>query len=106
VTDAGRLVIVEDVKVTSAAVLAALVEQAESDEEAVRAYSAHIRCVESHLESVRELRDDAAARLRTAGMPMVRLAALAGVSDSHLTRRILANGGKRRVDRKYGSRRG
>lgn len=58
-----------------------------------------------HLERVWAARDEAAQRLRDAGVPMTEIADWAGVADSFLARRLIGAGGKRRVDRTRKQRR-
>lgn len=58
-----------------------------------------------HQERVWSARDEAAQRLRDAGVPMTEIADWAGVADSYLARRLIGAGGKRRVDRTRKQRR-
>lgn len=69
------------------------------DELRVRMVAAHLALVEEHADRMRDYRDDAAARLREAGVPMTRIAKLARVNDSALARRLFKRGGCRRVQR-------
>lgn len=48
-----------------------------------------------HRERIMAARDDAAKRLREAGVPMIEIAGEAGVTDSYLARRVISNGSKR-----------
>jgi hypothetical protein len=48
-----------------------------------------------HKERIMSVRDDAAKRLREAGVPMVEIADEAGVTDSYLFRQVIKRGSKR-----------
>lgn len=77
-----------------------IAEAGDDDEELLRKCREQTEAAEAHLERVRQVRDGAVQRLRDEGVPMTDIAKLAGVTDSALSRRILARGGKRRVDRR------
>ena len=63
----------------------------------LRDLAAHIEAVEEHLRASRLQRDQVVQRLRDgAGWSMSDIAMLAKVSDSYLTRRVLALGSTRR----------
>lgn len=82
-----------------------LVADAGGDDEALlRLCAEHLHLVEEHADAVRTLRDEAARRERGRGTPMVRIAKMAGVTDSALSRRILGAGDTRRVDRRQPGR--
>lgn len=81
--------------------LAQIVEEAGADDEKLlRLLAQAMEETEEHAERIRNIRDDAARRLREKGLPMQRIAKLAGVTDSALARRILNAGATRRVDRR------
>lgn len=50
----------------------------------------------AHKERVETARDEAARRLRDAGVPMIDIADTAGVTDSYLSRRLISKGASRR----------
>lgn len=59
--------------------------------------------VGSYLARIEEARDDAVEALREAEWPMGRIATIAGVSDSYLSRRMIRRGARRRVIRGGGA---
>lgn len=78
-----------------------IVEVADGDDwELLRMCREQVEAAEHHRERVLEVRDAVVERLREQGEPMTAIASVAGVTDSALSRRILARGGKRRVDRR------
>lgn len=67
--------------------------------ELLRLVDIGLKASERHQGRLRTLRLDTAKELRDAGVPMTEIAAEANVNDSYLSRQILADGGKRRIDR-------
>jgi hypothetical protein len=66
--------------------LDAAVDAEPDDLARLRLLAQHIAEVTAHLAYARQLRDACAVRLRVQGVPMRRVAAVAGVGDSYLAR--------------------
>lgn len=65
-----------------------LVDAASDDLDRLRLLGRHVEDVAEHLRYARQLRVACAVRLRGQGVPMRRVAALAGVGDSYLSRQV------------------
>lgn len=80
--------------------MAEVLSEADGDDEAlVRLCAAELRYSVAYQRKIEEIRDDAVLRLRERGVPMTRIAVLAKVSDSYLSRRLIGRGTARKVNR-------
>jgi hypothetical protein len=85
--------------------IAKMIEDADGDDEhLLRLVADGMDVVKAHKKRLDEVQLQAAIRLRNEGVPMQRIARLARVSDSALSRRIIRAGGIRRVDRRRSRR--
>lgn len=82
-------------------------DEAGGDPERLLALAGQARAASrAFLVEVERILDETAMDLRDRGVPMTRLARLARVSDSYLTRRLLRRGAKRKFDRRCPSHHG
>jgi hypothetical protein len=76
-----------------------LLDGAKNDREALERIRDFLAEMEDMAARARVLRDYTAGRLREFGVPNTDIATLAGVTDSYIARRTIANGAARRVAR-------
>lgn len=80
--------------------IAKIVAEAGGDDRALlRLLADNSEVTKRHQDRLIAARDDAARRLRDAGVPMIDIAEDAGVTDSYLSRRVIKNGATRILDR-------
>jgi hypothetical protein len=70
------------------------------DEKLLLLTQEHLDIAKQHAERVRDVRDEAMVRQRQTGVSNLDLTKITGLSDSGISRRILAAGGKPRVNRR------
>lgn len=80
-------------------VLDDLISLAPNDREALERLRDFIAEMEDVLSRARVTRDYTACRLREFGVPNVEIAKMAGLADSYISRKAIANGGVRRLRR-------
>jgi methylphosphotriester-DNA--protein-cysteine methyltransferase len=77
-----------------------LIEEAGGDDRTLlRLIRDNYRVTLTHAERLRQARNEAARRLRDEHVPMTEIAAEAGVTDSFMSRQLIAGGASRRADR-------
>ncbi len=77
-----------------------LLDQAGDDQARLLLLAEYVAAYTEHLDYARQLRNATALRLRARGVPMLQIAAAAGVGDSYLSRHAIASGSPRRVNRR------